>query len=618
MCGIAGLWDSTLSYEQGMDRVRRMSDFLRHRGPDAVGYFGDKRSGVYLGHRRLSIIDLEGGQQPIGNEDGSIQIVFNGEIYNYLELRKRLVENHSFRTNTDTEVIVHLYEEMGDEFLRELNGMFAFAIFDANRRRVVLARDRIGKKPLFLREYGGRSYFASEIRSLLSIPEGIPPLRIEAFHPYFCLGYIPGPETIFNGIRHLPPAHWIEIRGGACSSPRRYWSLTPRPLRIKNYKECKEELKELLTDAIRIRLRSDVEFGLFLSGGVDSSIVTGIASTCSDTKLNSFTVSFGDKRYDEGDHATYVADRFQTKHTDLLVDKPNPTVLDSIVRHLDQPFADSSAVPTYLVSKAAGSIVKMVLSGDGGDELFGGYERYWKAKNIMSVRKILGPVLRWGGKYEERNPDDTRVGRKLDWYLHRLSNDSTADYIESSGIIPFADLRRVAIFPVGVPCSLHGIVLQELHEAGIKEDWQALDFRTYLPEDILVKVDRMSMANSLEVRSPLLDYRLAEYAFSLPSRWKMNRTEGKLILKDIGKDLLPGRFLSRRKQGFGVPLSEWFEKVLYARLDEYLSQRDPVMEEVIDMRKLTLLREEHRHGVWDFSEFLWALLVYYMWRETLE
>lgn len=617
MCGIAGIWDSSLSYEEGMDRVKTMADHLRHRGPDSDGYFGNENSGIYLGHRRLSIIDIDGGKQPVGNEDGSIQIVFNGEIYNYQEIRKRLEGKHRFQTNSDTEVIVHLYEEAGDEFLTELNGMFAFAIFDAKKRRIVLARDRIGKKPLFYREFGGRTYFASEIRSLLSVSDGIPPLRFNAFHPYFCLGYIPGPETIFRGIRHVPPAHWVEIREGACSSPRRYWSLSPKPLLGKNYRECKEELKELLIDAIRIRLRSDVEFGLFLSGGVDSSIVTGLAATCSETKLNSFTISFGDERYDEGEYATYVAKRFRTNHTDLLVEKANPAVLDSVVRHLDQPFADSSAVPTYLVSKAAGSKVKMVLSGDGGDELFGGYERYWKTQKIMSTRIILGPVLRLSGNLERRHPGQSAMWRKFNWYLHRLSNDSTTDYVESSGIIPFADLGRVARFPVGGVGSLHGAALQEMREAGFGENWQALDFHTYLPEDVLVKVDRMAMANSLEVRSPLLDYRLAEYAFSLPAKWKIHRNEGKLIFKDIGKDLLPSRFLSRRKQGFGVPLSEWFEQVLFSRLDEYISKKDPVIEEVLDMRKLALLREEHRRGVWNFSEFFWALLIYFMWRETL-
>jgi asparagine synthase (glutamine-hydrolysing) len=300
-----------------------------------------------------------------------------------------------------------------------------------------------------------------------------------------------------------------------------------------------------------------------------------------------------------------------------LIEKANPTVLDGVVRHLDQPFADSSAVPTYLVSKAAGSKVKMVLSGDGGDELFGGYERYWKTQRIMSTRKILGPVLRLGN-FEKRGAGDSAVGRKLKWYLHRLANDSIDDYIESAGIIPFADLRRIARFPVEGADSLHLAALLEMQEAGINEDWQALDFRTYLPEDVLVKVDRMSMANSLEVRSPLLDYRLAEYAFSLPVCWKRNRTEGKLILKDIGRDLLPGRFLSRRKQGFGVPLSEWFEQVLFARLDEYISKKDSVIEEVLDTTKLRLLREEHRRGVWNFSEFFWALLIYFMWRETLK
>jgi len=622
MCGIAGFL-VTGGVSPDRELLARMCTRLAHRGPDGYGYFTDAR--IALGHRRLSIIDVAGGAQPLGNEDGSIQIVFNGEIYNYRELRAELIaRGHRFSTNSDTEVIVHLYEEKGERTPEYLNGMFAFAIWDTGRGELLLARDRFGKKPLYYTTGAGIEIaFASELKALVELPGFAGEVAPEAVADFLTFGYIPDPRTIYRGVEKLPPAYTLVVRGGEVRL-RKYWELEFRPEAGAGYERKRKELRELARDAVERRLMSDVPLGAFLSGGLDSSTVVSLMAACAGEpageRVRSFSVGFTSKPYDEVEYARLVAARYRTEHAEEIVTPQVHEVLDALVEHFDEPFGDPSAIPTLYLCRMTRRGVTVALSGDGGDEIFGGYKRYQHVAAAQAVRKRLprwlrGGVARAAGLY----PSPVGLPRWLRWKapLTYAAGDLADAYF--AAVSQFRGERLDAILAPELMKALKGYSPRDwfrsqfggLGRLPALSQMQAVDVKTYLPGDILVKVDRASMACSLEVRAPLLDYRLAEFAAGLPAGFLSRGGRGKLILREAFAGELPAATSRRGKQGFAVPKALWFrtslksvfeEAVLQGRMGSYLSLNE--------VRRLWI---EHQSGWKDHSTKLWFLLMLGHW-----
>lgn len=597
-----------------------MADVLAHRGPDGEGfYFGES---IGLAHRRLSIIDLEGGKQPLCNEDATVWTVFNGEIYNYLELKDELLaRGHTFTTHSDTEVIVHLYEDEGPGLFERLRGMFAIAVWDARNRRLILGRDRLGKKPLYYSFFGDTLAFASEMKSLLQIPELPRELDNEALADYFSLMYVPSPKSIFKSIRKVQPGHYLVVdRHG--HSEKSYWDLHFDPVDDKSEEQWCEELLGAYEEAVRLRLRSDVPLGAFLSGGVDSSSVVALISKLNNGKVNTCTVGFDEKEFDESAAAATFANTLHTNHHEERVRPDALPIIEKLAWFYDEPFADSSAVPTYYVSQAARRHVTVALSGDGGDENFAGYRRYYHDLAENRFRAYFPPVVR---KYIFGALG--HIYPKLDWAprvfraqatFRAFSRSPVEGYFYSvSGIKP--ELKKL-LLSADFRQSLNGY-----DSAGLFEDFynrqpqadhlsrlQYLDIKTYLVEDILVKVDRASMANSLEVRCPILDHKFMELVTRIPSSLKLKGARGKYIFKKALSSLLPRDVLMRQKQGFAVPLAIWFRNELKELSADLLLSEDPLgVLEPLTVRKLW---DRHQSGRSDFSTALWMILMYRLWQ----
>ena len=552
MCGICGLIEREgVSPDPGL--LARMNERLFHRGPDGGGQWIEGRAAIAM--RRLAIIDLQTGQQPMFNETGDIGIVFNGEIYNYHELRADLEgRGHRFASQSDTESIVHLYEEYGVDGIARLNGMFAFAIWDSREQRLVLARDRAGKKPLYYAPQPDGLAFASEIHSLLAYPGISREINVTALDNYFTFGYVPPPLSIFEGIRQLEPGHLLVWQHGRITT-QRYWRLLPGKRDFRSREEAVDELYKLIEDAVRIRLYSDVPFGALLSGGVDSSLVVGIMSRLMSRKLQTFTIGFSDTAHDESPYAAEVAQLFGTEHHNLRVGATNVVdVLEKLVMHFGEPFADASAIPTYLVSQMARQHVTMALSGDGGDEVFGGYPSYRYHHAIDRYRHIPSG-LRAAMKAASRTFAGAEPGslpRRVSRFVQEAELPVDVRWAHSRSIFPESELQK--LYTPAIAARLQpecrGFHLRESFEYFFRhtsEDGDAIsyvDYETYLPDDILVKTDRTSMAVSLELRAPLLDYRIAEFAAGLPRTWKWDSRAGKLILKEAAAKLLPGSILN--------------------------------------------------------------------------
>ncbi len=513
MCGIAGFIDAQCSYDAAVQLIDRMCKVIRHRGPDDQGvWVGD---GMAVGMRRLSIIDLAGGHQPIFNEDQSVLVVFNGEIYNYRELRHLLEERgHHFQTTSDTEAIVHAYEEYGDDCVKQLRGMFTFAIWDRKRQRLLAARDRFGKKPLNYYWDGQRLIFGSEIKSLLeaAIPREINHLALDEYLTYLC---VPAPNTLFNGIFKLPAAHILVYEDGQIST-RRYWELPFIPTCQDDEATAIERTRALLQEAVEVRLMSEVPLGAFLSGGVDSSVVVGLMSQVMSRPVKTFSIGFEEEDYSELAYARQVAKHFGTDHCEFLVRPDLIAVLPQLVWAYDEPFADASMLPTYYVSKLAREHVTVVLTGDGGDEIFGGYTRYEREMSINRIPAFLRAFLGFGSRLM---PEGMRGKKRLDMLRHDLATR----YAQLFTPLP-ADARPAMYTPeyfalIGEHDPYARLINQFRHIAHLDtvRQLQYVDVRAYLSDDILVKVDKASMFNSLETRSPLLDQHLAEYVSSLPS-----------------------------------------------------------------------------------------------------
>jgi asparagine synthase (glutamine-hydrolysing) len=621
MCGITGFVDPADAAPSGgaSALIDRMCRAIAHRGPDDQGVIS--KNGAVLGMRRLSIIDLVGGHQPISGEDGSVTIIFNGEIYNFRELQPLLESRgHVFKTHSDTEAIVHAYEEYGSSCVDHLRGMFAFAIWDDRTRKLFLARDRAGKKPLYYTVTDHGSFvFGSEIKSLLEHPEVKRNISLEALDAYFTLGYVPDPLSIFDAIYKLPPGHHLTFTQGRVVI-QQYWDFSFNPDQSSSAEDYLEELRELLDESVRLRLISDVPLGAFLSGGVDSSTIVSLMARHMGQPVKTFSIGFYEDTYNELRYARLAAEKFGTDHHEFFVTPNICDVVDELVWHFDEPFADPSAIPTYVVSKLAREHVKVVLSGDGGDELFAGYTRYVTERQ----RRIFGRVPRL---FRERvmQPFSARLphgalGRN---YIHNIALDPINRYLDSVSL--FTGLNKRLLYNEDFKKQIandNGVTAEfrryaaKVNTSDPLDQLLYIDSKTYLPGDILTKVDRMSMAVSLETRAPLLDHKLIELVMRIPASLKMSGLETKHVFKRAVKDLVPEEILNRPKQGFGMPIQHWINQELKERIRDTLGDRRAQERNYIDPNYLNLLLDEHQKGRRDHSWGVWALFILELWHRT--
>jgi len=618
MCGIAGFvnFDEQRKAREILDRMCRV---ITHRGPDDQGMMIE--GPVAIGMRRLSIIDLSGGHQPMCGCDPAITIVFNGEIYNYRELQRELEERgHRFQTNSDTETIVHAYEEYGKGCVERLRGMFAFAIWNANNRELFIARDRAGKKPLYYTiTPRGTLVFGSELKSLREHPEFLQQTNVEALDAYLTFGYVPDPLTIFRDVHKLPPGNYLTFKNG-CLQVKQYWDFPyeqPQSKPFQNEEDCLEELRTLLDEAVRMRLVADVPLGAFLSGGIDSSTVVGLMARHSDRPVKTFSIGFHEDSYDELKYARLTAKKFGTEHHEFVVTPDICEVVDELAWHFDEPFADSSAIPTYMVSKLAREHVKVILSGDGGDELFAGYTRYATDQKRNGFARLPRAMREGFMQPLGRNLPHGAWGRN---YLHNVALGSLDRYIED--ISTFTRLNKPSLYTNDFRQLLNGsdtaACFREI-AARSRSDCRLdpllyLDSKTYLPGDILTKVDRMSMAVSLEARVPLLDHKLIEFVCTrIPATMKLKGLETKHIFKRAVADLVPSEILNRTKQGFGVPIKEWINQQLRERIRETLTEPRTMQRGYVEPRYVKVLLNEHERERRDHASELWALFMLELW-----
>ena len=628
MCGITG-WANLDSHapppDGARDLLHAMCERMVHRGPDSEGLF--VTTGVGLGMRRLAIIDLVTGEQPAFNEDRSISVVLNGEIYNYRELRALLEKRgHTFRSASDTEVLPHLYEEYGDAMVNELNGMFAFALWDSKRRRLLIARDRFGEKPLYWGVFDRTLLFASEPKVLLAHPAVKPSLNLQALRQYLSFDYVPAPLTIYCGINKLPAAHKLTLDNGEVKVER-YWQLdykTTEP--VPSEHEAADHLRELMADAVRMRLVSDVPLGVLLSGGIDSSTVAALAVRASSEPVKTFSISFAEASFDESAYARGVAKFLGTDHhEERLSANLAANLVSEIGAWMDEPFSDPSLVPTYLLSRFTRKHVTVALGGDGGDELFAGYPMYaghrWAEvyKHVPGVlrRGLIEPMVRslpvktknlsfdykalrfiTGARYDA-------VARHHIWFGSFTPDQQqqllTPEALAGTDSEIYADARRIA---------------EQCNNDDLVTRMQSVDTQLYLAEDILTKVDRASMAVSLEVRAPFLDPRVAEFAASLPSNYKLRGMKTKYILKKAVRDLLPAFVTRRGKKGFGVPVAEWLKVKLRPLARDLLSPERVRRAGVFNPNYVARLQDEHERGVANHRKLLWTLLMFELWHES--
>jgi asparagine synthase (glutamine-hydrolysing) len=622
VCGIAGIFSTQSTGAVSGDVLERMNQAQHHRGPDQDGlYFGP---GVGLAHKRLSIIDVsEGGRQPFKNSDGTVVAVYNGETYNFLELRKELQQlGFGFRTQCDTEVIVAAWEAWGPRSIDRLRGMFAFAIWDSRSQSLFVGRDRLGKKPLYYTVLpDGEFVFGSELKALLAHPGCPRQLRKDAVEDYFCYGYVPDPKTIFEGVYKLPPAHaLLLVRGKPVPDAHAYWDVSFERSAERSEDEVAGELIERLRDAVKVRLMSDVPLGAFLSGGVDSSGVVAMMAGLSKTPVNTCSISFGDPSFNEARFAREVAERYHTNHFVEQVEADDFALIDTLAEVYDEPYADSSAMPTYRVCELARKRVTVALSGDGGDENLAGYRRHRFNVGMERIRTAVPAGI--------REPLFGALGAgypKLDWApkpmrakstFQALARDLVGGYQHSVSVVP--DHLRARLFSDSFKRALQGYHAMEVFryhaERAPTDDplslLQYLDLKTYLPGDILVKVDRASMAHSLEVRSPFLDHQLVEWMSGLDPDLKLRGHEGKYILKKALEPYLPLDVLYRPKMGFSVPLAAWFRGPLRERVREAVLSPRLEQTGIFDRTFLRTAVDDHQSGMSDHSAMLWSVLMF--------
>ncbi|MGE3955592.1 MAG: asparagine synthase (glutamine-hydrolyzing) [Vicinamibacterales bacterium] len=619
MCGIAGFADATgargLTRDDAAGRVHEMCAHIRHRGPDDEGIWVGEQ--VALGMRRLSIIDVAGGHQPIHNEDRTVWTVFNGEIYNFRDLRAELeAAGHVFTTSTDTEVIVHAWEEWRTGAVARLRGMFGLAIWDTKSRTLVLARDRIGIKPLYYTEAAGRLYFASELKSLRAAPDVPLDLDVDALDHFLSFLYTPRDSSIFRNVRKLPPGHMLTWEDGHLEVAP-YW----QPAAVEAFSGSDEEaeagLQHVLLESVGLHMVSDVPVGAFLSGGVDSSLVVALMARLSPTPVKTFSIGFDEPAFDELPHARRVADYYGTDHHEVVVRPDAVQILERLVWHFDEPFADASAIPTWYVSEVARRHVTVVLSGDGGDELFGGYDRYVPHTRVAAFDRLAPRALRrLATAFAASLPHGTR-GKN---FLRHVGRDERGRYLDA--IRYFSDDEKPALLSADVQRALTGPPVearlarhfQRYRQLSWPSQMMRFDLETYLPEDVLTKVDRMSMAHSIESRVPLLDNAVVDYATSLPASFKIRNNRRKHVLKAVASRLLPHGLVDRPKQGFGVPLGLWFRGGLRELFADVLLGPTARQQEYFEPRFVSRLVDEHLSGRRDHTLRLWQLVVFECWR----
>jgi asparagine synthase (glutamine-hydrolysing) len=623
MCGISGIVSTEPLDVNAPLWGQRMSDVLIHRGPDADGLWWDDYA--VLAHRRLSIIDLSGGNQPLCNEDGTTWIVFNGEIYNHAEVRRTLESRgHHYRSKSDTETIVHAYEEWGDDCVQHLRGMFAFAIWDTRSRRLLLVRDRLGVKPLYYAELpDGQVVFASEIKAILEHPRVTRKWRPEGVDSYLSLLYVPAPDTIYEGISKLPAGHVLISERGH-TRVRKYWDLEfTNDGGDDREGEYLERLDELLQESVRMRLISDVPLGAFLSGGIDSTAVVTYMVATSDTPVVTTSVGFDEKRYDELQHAGVVADHLGCQHHPQVVTPEIVDLLPRLAWHLDEPFGDSSAVPTYYVSKAARNLVTVALSGDGGDELWAGYPWHRVEHAESRAREALGLAAPIAGRLAHALPLSVKGARAL---RHLALAPDTACAVKHA-YNQFADSAKRRLYSAEFARAIDGHdPLRPFREAyaacGSTDPLDRsmyVDVKTYLVDDIMTKVDKMSMAVSLEAREPLLDHRLLEFAATVPSSLKLRDGTSKYLLRRLLRRRVPQSILERRKRGFEAPIGEWLRKALAPLVSDVLLDGRLAARGLFRPREVERVWLDHRNGRSDHRHRLWQLLMLELWfREFID
>lgn len=619
MCGITGFInhrkDAPVAHREAL--LDKMCGLIEHRGPDEQGTVVRDRAA--LGMRRLSIIDLKTGQQPIYDCTGNLAIVFNGEIYNFRELKTELEQRgHRFKTNSDTETIVHAFEEYGEKCLEHLRGMFAFAIWDFKNESLFLARDRVGKKPLFYsKTEAGDFVFGSELKTLLAYDGVKREIDFAALDAYLTFGYVPEEFCIFKNIHKLAPAHYLVYENGKISTEN-YWDFDYQtPTDIKSEDEYVEGLRALLAEAVNIRLVSEVPLGAFLSGGVDSSAVVGTMAKTSAQPVKTFSIGFHEDSFNELKYARLAAKHFGTEHHEFVVTPDLVEIVDDLVGHFDEPFADSSALPTFMVSKMAREFVTVVLSGDGGDELFAGYTRYVTDKRRSGLEK-MPKILRRGAQALSANLPHSARGRN---FLYNAALDPLERYINS--VSHFSALNKKSLYASDFQTKLNGYfgagekvflrTAQFPATGDATDNLLYLDSKTYLPGDILTKVDRMTMANSLEARVPLLDHKLIEFVLKIPARLKLKNLETKYIFRRAVRGLVPDAILDRPKQGFGVPIGEWINLQLRERISQDLNDSRTLTRGYFDQNYVRMLTDEHRRGRRDHSHSLWILWMLELW-----
>ncbi len=629
MCGIAG----AVGVAPGLVSSREVevsTTAIAHRGPDDWGVWSDDFCA--LGHRRLSIIDLSpAGHQPMCTEDGNLYITFNGEIYNFQSLREELRGlGHRFRTGTDTEVILNAYRQWGADCLGRLRGMFAFGIWDRTAHRLFLARDRVGKKPIFYTQIGARFYFSSELQGILSNPDVPRRPDLAAINEYLSFGYIPAPSTGFSGIFKLPAAHFLllEPQGdGFRQQIQGYWTLRYEPKQDLHEQEAAGEIRRLLTESVKLRMISDVPLGAFLSGGIDSSVVVGLMAGLSSKPVKTFSIAFRDEAYNEAQYAAIIARKWNTEHTEFMVEPNAMEILPTLVRHYGEPYADSSAVPTYYVSKLTRQHVTVALTGDGGDENFAGYDRY--RANQLAERMSRFPGMRWlASGVSSMLPDSldyrSRL-RRMKRFLAVASEDMAKRYLHWITFYSTAEKQTLLTeefkresSPEGSDAWLAGL-FAEARGLGPVEAAMAVDIVSYLPYDLLVKTDIATMISALEARCPFLDHVFMEFVAQLPLSFKLKGGCSKFLLKKTFPDLLPPEIVNRPKRGFGVPIGSWFRGPLAPMLKETLAPEAMQRRGLLQPAHVETLVREHTSGQRDHGYRLWNLLMLELWfREFID
>jgi asparagine synthase (glutamine-hydrolysing) len=626
MCGICGAvnWRPNAPIDKSL--LRYMNGLIAHRGPDDEGYYVDEHAGLAM--RRLSIIDLVTGNQPVTNEDKSVWLVFNGEIYNYKSIHDKLLsKGHRFKTKSDTEVIVHAYEEYGVNCPERFNGMFAYALWDRSRKLLLIARDHVGIKPLYYWTDGQEIVFGSELKCVIAHPSVPREIDFSALDQFLTLEYIPSPRTIFKDVKKLPAGHRLIFENGNLKIEQ-YWDVpfidTP-----KDEKTCVEMLTDLIDDSVNLQLMSDVPLGAFLSGGIDSSTVVAAMSQSSNSPVKTFSIGFDDATYNELPYARAVAARYNTEHHEEILEPDIATLAEKLVNQLDEPFGDFSIFPTYLVSKVAREKVKVVLSGDGGDELFGGYETYiaqdydrlyqWLPSRI---RRSYLPALM---ALVPPRPEKKGLINKTKRFVEGAALPSSLQHTRWMMFMTEAD--KSELYKPEFYTSLNGDspsavmerYFRRMAQADPLAQQQYVDIKTYLVDDILTKVDRMSMAVSLEARVPLLDYRIVEFAVNLPAHMKLYRGQTKRILRQAMAARLPEEVLNKPKQGFSIPLKNWLRGPLKPMMSDLLSERSVRDRGYFESDTVTRWVREHLEGVDNHSHRLWSLMVFELWhRQTMD